>query len=168
MGQDRTITIEIMVESDIEEAVSLIALTMNKDEADWARETIEFYFETRKKGIRSSREYYVWRDEGKIYGLVGLHRYIWGPKENAWLSWFAVHPDRQREGFGSLLIDSIKEKALQRGYKKLFVETYTQDTFEKARSFYESKGFFEVGRIDNYLSDGSAMVVFEIDIGRRV
>jgi len=159
MGKDREITIEAMAESDLEESVNLIALAMNKDEAKWARETMEFYFESRKRGINSGREYYVCRDGDKICGLVGLHRYVWGPEENVWLSWFAVHPDRQGEGIGSLLIGTIKEKAVKK-YRKLFVETYTQDTFEKARSFYESKGFSEVGRIENYLSDGSSMVVF--------
>ncbi|MBN2183657.1 MAG: GNAT family N-acetyltransferase [Sedimentisphaerales bacterium] len=165
MDKCREITIEPMVEGDIEESVKLINAAMNEDEADWARETFELYFKSRKQGIDSGREYYLWRDDGKIYGLVGLHRYVWGPGENVWLSWFAVHPERQKEGVGGLLLDSIKEKAVQKGYRKLFVETYSGDTFEKARSFYKGKGFSEVGRIENYLPDGSSMIVFGLNIG---
>ena len=33
-----------MGEGDLEEAVLLISLSMNKDEAKWARETMKLYF----------------------------------------------------------------------------------------------------------------------------
>ncbi|MHC4497458.1 MAG: GNAT family N-acetyltransferase [Planctomycetota bacterium] len=89
---------------------------------------------------------YVWRDDGKICGLVGLHRYIWGSEENVWLSWFAVHPKHQDRGIGSTLMDAVKEHAARAGYKKLLIETYDSPTFKKARSFYRARGFRQVGR----------------------
>ncbi len=61
-------------------------------------------------------------------------------------------------------MDSIAENAVQVGYKKLFVETYENPTFKKALSFYKAKGFSEVGRIKDYLPDGTAMIVF----GKRI
>jgi ribosomal protein S18 acetylase RimI-like enzyme len=76
------------------------------------------------------------------------------------LSWFAVDPEYQDKGVGSRLIDLITEMARQAGYKKLLVETYSSTTFEKARGFYKSKNFSEIGRIEDYLPDGTAMVVF--------
>lgn len=158
------ISIEPMTEAQLEEAVQLVAVSMNDDEANWARQTMKLYFACRKLAVDSGRDYYVWQHNGKIYGLVGLHRYIWGPKENVWLSWFAVHPEQQGKGAGSLLIDSIKEQAIKAGHKNLFVETYDNQTFYKAHLFYKAKGFREMGRIQNYLPDGSAMVIFGMRI----
>jgi hypothetical protein len=50
--------------------------------------------------------------------------------------------------------------ARQKGFGKLLVETYTHPDFDKARRFYERSGFEQAGRIDDYLSDGSAMIVY--------
>jgi len=158
------ITIKLMSEDQVDEAVELVSKAMNADEGKWARNTMELYFTSKRHGIDSGREYYVWRDGGQICGLVGLHRHIWGPKENVWLSWFAVHPDWQGQGAGGALIDAIRKQAVRNGHKKLLVETYDSKTFDKARSFYEGKGFRQIGRIENYLPDGSAMVVFGMDI----
>jgi GNAT superfamily N-acetyltransferase len=162
-ADDRSrVSLEPTEESDIEEAVELISVAMNPDEARWARQSMTFYFACKKHGIDSGRQYYVWRDEGRICGLIGLHRYVWGPEQNVWLSWFAVHPERQRGGAGSALMNAVKERAVQAGYKQLLVETYDSPTFEKARNFYRAKGFVQTGRIENYLPDGSAMIVFTV------
>ena len=149
-----------MTESDIEDAVELISRAMDNNEALWAQETMENYFACKKQGFNTGREYYIWRHEWKIRGLVGLHSYIWGPKENVWLSWFAVDPAYQKKGIGSALMVSIEKRAKQAGYEKFFIETYDNPTFRKAISFYKSAGFSELGRINNYLPDGSAMIVF--------
>ena len=45
------ISLEAMKESEIEEAVELIRLAMNPDEAQWARKTMNFYFACKKHGI---------------------------------------------------------------------------------------------------------------------
>jgi hypothetical protein len=42
----------------------------------------------------------------------------------------------------------------------MLIETYSQRTFERARAFYKARGYAELGRIANYLPDGSAMVVY--------
>ena len=163
--KDRSdISLEPMRQAELEEAVELISLAMNPDEAKWARQTMEFYFSCKKHNIQSGRDYYIWRDEGGICGLIGLHRYLWGPEQNVWLSWFAVHPERQGSGAGSALMKALKKRAIQAGYTKLLVETYDSPTFEKARNFYRARGFFQTGRIENYLPDGSAMLVFEIQL----
>jgi GNAT superfamily N-acetyltransferase len=153
-----------MRQAELNEAVELVSLAMNPDEAKWARQTMDFYFACKKHDIDSGREYYVWKDEKRIYGLIGLHRYLWGPEQNVWLSWFAVHPDRQGSGAGSVLMDAVKELAVQTGYTKLLVETYDSSTFEKARHFYHAKGFLQIGRVENYLPDGSAMIVFAMQL----
>ena len=154
------INIEQMAESDAEQSVQLVSDAMNEEESRWARDTFEYYFMCLGQGVKSERKYFVWKNDNIITGLVGLHRYRWGPPENVWLSWFAVHPDHQGRGIGSALISFIENKAKEIGYKKIFIETYGEETFAKARKFYEKKGFCKVGEINNYLTDDSSMIVF--------
>lgn len=153
-------TLEKMTIADVDEAVELVRLAMNADEADWARESMGFHFGCAGHGLDDGRVYYLAKVEDRIVGLVGLHRYIWGPPENVWLGWFAVAPDCRRAGIGRRLMQQVETLARQQGYKKLFVETYDHPTFTQARAFYASVGFSHVGNIENYLPDGSTMLVF--------
>jgi len=68
--------LDILLEP-MKEAVELICLAMNPDEAQWAQKTMKYYFTFKTNGIDSGREYYTWRDNGQIRGLIGLHRYLW-------------------------------------------------------------------------------------------
>jgi len=152
--------IEKMSAQDVEEAVALISRAMNPSESQWARRTMVYHFQCASNGIDDGRTYFVWRSDSRIFGLVGLHHYLWGPEQNVWLSWFAVEPSLQREGYGSALLKAIEAVALDRGYRKFLVETYVHVDFASARGFYASHGFSEVGRIANYLKDGSDMIVY--------
>ncbi len=149
-----------MREEDIDEAIQLISLAMNEEEGEWARKTMRFHFGCKEYQEVDGRDYFVWRSGQKIKGLVGLHHYIWGPRENVWLSWFAVDPDLQRQGIGRKLLGSIEKIAERKGYTKFLVETYRHSDFDKARAFYTASGFKEMGQISDYLPDGSEMVVY--------
>jgi GNAT superfamily N-acetyltransferase len=152
--------LEKMVEEHVEEAVALISRAMNPSEGKWAEKTMTHHFRCASNGIDDGRSYFIWRSADRISGLVGLHHYLWGPDQNVWLSWFAVEPSLQRQGHGSALLKAIESLALGYGYRKFLVETYDQRDFANARIFYASHGFSEVGRISNYLDNGSDMIVY--------
>ena len=155
------IKLQQMTESDINDAVDLIAEAMNRHEADWAKTTMGFHFACLKHKLTDGRSYYVWKEGGKVLGLAGLHHYIWGPAENVWLAWFAVAPAYQGKGCGGRMFAEIEKIAVKSGYKKFFVETYDSPDFDKARSFYQAKGFVRAGEVKNYLPNGSSMIVYE-------
>jgi GNAT superfamily N-acetyltransferase len=155
------IRLQKMSAGDIDSAVGLIASAMNRHEATWAKTTIEFHFQCLRHKLIDGRSYYVWKEGDSIVGLVGLHNYIWGPKENVWLAWFAVEPAYQGKGYGSRMLSEIEKLAVSMGYKKFFVETYDNPVFDKARSFYQARGFFKAGVVNNYLPDKSPMVVYQ-------
>ena len=165
---DAVLSIEPMTAGHIEEAVELVSRAMNPAEARWARKTMQYHFDCLKNAIDDGRSYYVWKQAGRLCGLVGLHHYLWGPEQSVWLSWFAVEPSLQRKGRGAALLAAIERIALEQGYRRFLVETYGQQDFDKARAFYLSQGFAEVGRIGDYIGDGSDMVVYrkELDSGR--
>ncbi len=95
-----------------------------------------------------------------ISGIVGLHFYHWGPAENVWLAWFAVDPELRGTGLGNILLKFIIEQAQNRGYLKLYIETYSTPEFAAARTFYEAHGFERIGNVESYLPNGGDMVVF--------
>jgi GNAT superfamily N-acetyltransferase len=155
------IGLQKMSAGDIDSAVELIASAMNCHEAAWAKTTMEFHFECLRHKLIDGRSYYIWKEGDSIVGLAGLHNYIWGPKENVWLAWFAVDPAYQGKGYGSRMLSEIEKLAVSMGYKKFFVETYDNPVFDKARSFYRARGFFKAGLVNNYLPDNSPMVVYQ-------
>jgi GNAT superfamily N-acetyltransferase len=154
-----------MKREDIPGAVDLIRIAMNEDEADWADVTMHHHFGCVENSLDDGRHYFVWKNGSKVHGIVGLHQYNWGPTENIWLGWFALDPDLHGKGLGSELFDRALSRAKEMRFRKLFIETYASQTFEKARRFYEKKGFEQIGKIENYLPDGEAMIVYLKVIG---
>jgi GNAT superfamily N-acetyltransferase len=152
--------LEPMQQEDIEEAAKLVAVAMNEHEGHWAKRTMAHHFECQRQHLTDGRDYFLWRPEKTIIGLAGLHHYIWGPPENVWLAWFAVHPDMQQRGLGRRLLKAAEKMAVDRGYRKLLVETYGHPDFDGARAFYSKNGFGKIGFISNYLPDGSSMEIF--------
>jgi len=149
-----------MKKDDIPKAVDLIRRAMNQNEADWANRAMHFHFGCAEKKLDDGRNYFVWQNDSIVLGIAGLHHYDWGPKENVWLGWFALDPDLQGKGLGGRLFDEMVSLAKEMGFKKMFIETYMSPTFEKARKFYQNKGFKPAGEIENYLPDGEAMIVY--------
>ena len=145
--------------SQCEAVIDLIAGAMNQDEAAWARQTLGFYFDCLSRDIDPAREYFVAQVGQHLVGIVGLHHYRWGPAQNVWLSWFAVHPDHQARGYAKTMLRAIEIHAIKRGYRHFFIETYASPEFDKALGFYQHMGFRFAGHIDGYLPDGSQMRV---------
>ncbi|MRR55586.1 MAG: GNAT family N-acetyltransferase [Deltaproteobacteria bacterium] len=141
-------------------AAELICAAMNPDEGAWARLTIKRHFALRAQGLEDGRHYFALLVDGILAGISGLHHYEWGPEENVWLGWFALSPNLQGRGFGVRLMTETERTARSLGYRKLFVETYATPTFARAIRFYTRTGFRQAGMIENYLPDGSAMLVF--------
>jgi GNAT superfamily N-acetyltransferase len=143
-----------------DEAADLIGEAMNPDEGDWARQTIGRHFALRAQGLEDGRHYFALQVDGSLAGITGLHHYEWGPQENVWLGWFALSPRLQGRGLGVRLMEETERQARDLGYRKLFIETYATPTFARAIRFYTRAGFRQAGMIENYLPDGSAMLVF--------
>lgn len=160
MNLDRNLTIRELYPEMTAAAASLIGAAMNPDEGAWARLTIERHFALQSHGLEDGRHYFALLVDGKLAGISGLHHYEWGPEENVWLGWFAVSPDLQGHGLGVRLMAETEREARSLGYRKLFIETYTTPTFARAIRFYTLAGFQQAGMIENYLRDGSAMLVF--------
>lgn len=160
MTDEMSDLLEPMDQGDIEAAAGLVARAMNADEGRWAARTMQFHFGCQTNGLDDGRMYYVSKRDNAIIGLVGLHHVIWGPEQNVWLAWFAVDPDRQGRGLGRRLLAAIESIAVRKDFRKLLVETYSHADFDKARRFYERNSFRQTGQVNDYLPDGSSMIVY--------
>lgn len=160
--------LSVMLKTDQTEVVQLISAAMNPDEAKWARQTFDFHFSCQNLGTDSTRQFYVAKLEKVVIGVVGLHQYRWGPDENVWLSWFAVSPDYQGQGIGKWLLSEVTQLARNKGYRKMFIETYQNQTFQRAIEFYQNQGFRQVGSISRFLPDESDMLVFMLSIDDQI
>ena len=69
----------------------------------------------------------------------------------------------RRRGAGRAVLEHILEEAKRRGYKRLYLETGSQDGFVPARTLYESFGFTYCGPFGDYKPDPhSAFMMLEV------
>lgn len=156
----KDITIRKIRSNDTNKIVKIISQSMNSNEGRWAKETIEFHNFSKKYRKDDGRSYYVAERNNQIIGITGLHRYLWGPKNIVWLGWFAIHKKYQRLGIGSFLLNKVCIIAKNKGFRMIFIETYSDKDFFKARKFYEKIGFRKVGKINDYIDNKIDMVVY--------
>lgn len=62
-----------------------------------------------------------------------------------------VHPDHQREGVGSRMLEALESRARDRGFGAATLET--NERLAAARALYERHGYAEVGREPHPVTD---------------
>lgn len=72
----------------------------------------------------------------------------------------AIHPEHQKQGRGSALLQYIEQLLTERGERVLLVETSGTDDFAYVRKFYHDSGYEEEARIRDFYIDGVDKVVF--------
>lgn len=99
----------------------------------------EFYLSSPKRG------YYVALDEnGAVAGGIGLAEFD-GLACCAELQKLYLTDAKKGNGFGYRLIDFIIQKAKEKGYARLYLETHTN--LKAAIHMYEKSGFMEMERL---------------------
>lgn len=64
-----------------------------------------------------------------------------------------THPDHLREGVAQQLVGYIIKQAVERGYKRVSLETGSQEEFQPAIRFYKSTGFKPCAPFADYTED---------------
>lgn len=81
--------------------------------------------------------------------------------EGTWnLYLLAVHPDHQRQGRGTRLLQHVEKMLADRGERVLLIETAGTDDFDYVREFYRNNGYDEEARIREFYSVGMDKIVF--------
>jgi ribosomal protein S18 acetylase RimI-like enzyme len=71
-----------------------------------------------------------------------------------------VHPDRQREGLGTLVLSELEAGAREAGFERLTLDTATE--LEAAMRFYETHGYEEYDR--ERVAGDTTLVFYEKDL----
>jgi len=66
------------------------------------------------------------------------------------LYWLAVHPESQRGGVGSALVNAVEETLAARGARLLVVETSSRPDYARTRAFYARSGYVESARVRDF------------------
>jgi ribosomal protein S18 acetylase RimI-like enzyme len=93
--------------------------------------------------------------------MAGLVGWTWGGcgyVEDLW-----VRADRRRSGLGGRLLASAEAEAMARGCSRMALSTHSF----QAPAFYRSRGYVEVGRVDDYYPPGFGEYLFvrELTLG---
>ena len=80
----------------------------------------------------------------------------------------AIHPDHQRQGRGTAILNYVESLLAGKGQRLLLVETSGTKEFDYVRTFYRNNGFEEEARIRDFYADGIDKIVFRKIIGPPV
>ena len=101
---------------------------------------------------------FVLTAKGNILGVIGysIDRYETG---NYWLGWFYVHKDYQGKGYGKKLLEYVIKKLKDKGVRKLFVDTSSNEFYSKALTMYLDNDFKIEAVIRDYYGKGEEQII---------
>lgn len=92
----------------------------------------------------------------------------WEPAKATDRTWYltmiGVRSDRHRQGRGAALLQHVEHQLRADGQRLLLVETSSTPVFDRARSFYRSRGYDQEARVRDYYEPGDDMILFRKDI----
>jgi RimJ/RimL family protein N-acetyltransferase len=86
---------------------------------------------------------YLAKLASETIGVMGLYQLFDSPNDVVWVGWFGLRPNFRRSGWGSLMMEQLKDYALDFKYQQLWV--FTEHDNLAAISFYEKSGFVKLG-----------------------
>jgi len=98
--------------------------------------------------------------ESELLGIVGLFAKRWIGKQNLYLGWFAVDPERQGQGIGRGLLEYAKEIAREMGARWIYTETAPEP--EATIRFYEKAGFQRCAECSDYWEEGEPLLLYRL------
>ena len=94
--------------------------------------------------LQAGGEFLVGVLDGRIVAMGALKRV---DAQRAAIKRMRVHPDVQRQGYGSAILSALEIRAIALGYRTLSLDTTTRQA--AAQAFYTYHGYRDVGR-DRY------------------
>lgn len=87
-----------------------------------------------KDPFRRELTFWIVYDESEPIGVSGLYSYH-EYKDDAWLGWFGVLPDKRNKGYGSKILDYFEDYARKQGYKSMRLYTSEEDNKDAIRLY---------------------------------
>ena len=96
--------------------------------------------------------------------LIGLCS-SWLILNQLYLTALAVHPKRQRQGIGKLILKDLINRVKAHGINQLILEV--KDTNEPAKAFYKFMGFKLKGQRSNFYKDGNKALIYTKELEEK-
>ena len=109
--------------------------------------------------LNNGGEFLVGRLHDRIIAMGALKRLN---DSNAEITRMRVHPDFWRRGYAQIILDHLEERAMARGYRKVWLDLSPIQTF--AQQLYLKNGYREYSRV---MLGTAQLIVYEKDLGDR-
>lgn len=129
-----------MQKDDISACAEILCAVYNNEmwQCRWTAETgtayLEDYFEA-KKFVG-----FILEVEGKIIGALFAHEKIWWNNNELYIDEMFILPEKQRGGYGSMLINAAEEYVKNHSFARL---TLCTNKYAPAPNFYRKNGFVD-------------------------
>ena len=117
-----------------------------------------------EKGLRSGYEFVLAEQDGRLVGYACFGK-IDGTDGSFDLYWIAVDPEIQGKGLGRLILDKAEAAMRTMGAVSVYADTSSSDKYSSTRAFYDSAGYHEQARLDDFYRKGDGKVIFEKVLG---
>ncbi len=128
-----------LVPDDIEACVKILMEAYNPPPWNdhWTKETglrylSDFMSSSKFIGFAAIEE------SGEIAGAVFAHRKVWWTNDEIFVDELFIRPDRQRQGYGKMLMDRVEGLSNELGLGGV---TLLTNQYLPAKDFYEKKGY---------------------------
>lgn len=143
---------------DKDKILSLIGSHPSKWDKRIAKRYYDHYFSDESSKCFSGDKVYVLTLRGEIIGVTGysLDQY---ETNNYWLGWFYIHKDYQNRDLGKELLEYVASRLRRKRVKKLFVDTSSDEFYERALTIYLKNGFRIEAVIKGYYGKGEDQII---------
>lgn len=151
---------------DIPDAISLARRSYSDGLVEACLETLRFHEVCLRIGLDDGRRLFKYVRNGRLAGVCGLHRYLWGPPDCAWLSWFFIDPVFRCGLHAYRMFLALIYAAAMDGIVRLYVETPSDDVdYASVGGYLARLGFVRQAILPDYYRPGVDMLIFSIATG---
>jgi ribosomal protein S18 acetylase RimI-like enzyme len=148
MGRPVMIVREFREVSDFEAYARTLLLTLPCENLEEAREEAHSIM---KRLTEDVRELWVAEVGGSSAGFMLLEFELMN--KNAEIDWFDIHPDYQRKGVGTILVQKAEKRALV--YHCQTITLHTAASNVRMQEFAKKNGFEEIKRLPKFWGEGT-------------
>lgn len=137
--KDQSNAIAILVGELLEEIMKRIGMDVFHFDLEETKERLADFIEREKNFVFVVQNI----DNGELIGFVTLYEgyALYAEGTLGTMAELYVKPSYRSQGIGKMLIQSVREFARQRGWKRLEVTTPPLPQFDNTLTFYEREGF---------------------------
>lgn len=126
--------------------------------------TLNFHEACLKHGLDDGRFLFTFEYAGELAGGCGLHRYVWGPLNVCWGSWFFIASRFRRPGVALKMFLDLLVEARSRGFSRMYVETPATDDYANISSQLPRVGFLLEATLPGYYAPQADQLIFRLDL----